>query len=525
VIVDGAQAKQLAHKQYDALIVGAGAVGIPLAVRLARGGLRVLLVEAGGDRLEQTSQAIFNAATQSGRYLPGLTLGRFRVFGGTANFWGGQLVPFEPIVFGERPWVPGGAWPLSRADLASHYLAASDILNQGGLDLEDEQIWAEMATQPPEPSETVETYFSRWLPEPNLGNLFRAELAGLPSLDVVLNAPVTALHAEGEKLTGVTVALEDGGRPLLQASRIILANGTIEISRLLQLPLSDGSAAPWAGNAWLGRAFMDHVDLNSGTVTPLDRNRFNAVFDSYYRPGAKYLAKLKLTSKAQQDRQLLGIAAHFMFKSSVSELKGDLKILLKALSRGGRGDWRRIARLPSHLGAARFIFPMMWRYIRQRRMYNVADQGILLRLATEQRPLPESRITLGADRDRYGMPVANMDWRVAPETFDTIQFFAKEVADYLQSRQIARVDLDRRLLDGDPTFLDTADDGYHQMGGARMAASAEDGVVDAHLRVHGTRNLFVAGAAVYPSSGFANPTFTAIALGMRLAHDIENGIA
>ena len=49
-----------------------------------------------------------------------------------------------------------------------------------------------------------------------------------------------------------------------------------------------------------------------------------------------------------------------------------------------------------------------------------------------------------------------------------------------------------------------------------MAASAEEGVVDHNLRVFGSENLYVAGAAVYPSTGFGNPTYTAMALGLRL---------
>jgi choline dehydrogenase-like flavoprotein len=41
-------------------------------------------------------------------------------------------------------------------------------------------------------------------------------------------------------------------------------------------------------------------------------------------------------------------------------------------------------------------------------------------------------------------------------------------------------------------------------------------VVDSNLRVFGTDNLYVSGAAVFPSTGFANCTLTAIALGLRL---------
>ncbi|MBV8497441.1 MAG: GMC family oxidoreductase, partial [Gammaproteobacteria bacterium] len=66
-------------------------------------------------------------------------------------------------------------------------------------------------------------------------------------------------------------------------------------------------------------------------------------------------------------------------------------------------------------------------------------------------------------------------------------------------------------------FLDGLTDTYHQCGGLRMSDSAATGVVDPDCRVWGTSNVWVAGAAVFPSSGFANCTLTALALASRLA--------
>ena len=51
----------------------------------------------------------------------------------------------------------------------------------------------------------------------------------------------------------------------------------------------------------------------------------------------------------------------------------------------------------------------------------------------------------------------------------------------------------------------------------RMHADPRHGVVDADLRVHGVRNLYAAGASVFPTAGFANPTLTIVALSLRLA--------
>ena len=59
------------------------------------------------------------------------------------------------------------------------------------------------------------------------------------------------------------------------------------------------------------------------------------------------------------------------------------------------------------------------------------------------------------------------------------------------------------------------------MGTTRMSADPKTGVVDADSRVHNYRNLYVAGSSVFPTSGWANPTLTIIALSLRLADHLD----
>jgi choline dehydrogenase-like flavoprotein len=62
--------------------------------------------------------------------------------------------------------------------------------------------------------------------------------------------------------------------------------------------------------------------------------------------------------------------------------------------------------------------------------------------------------------------------------------------------------------------------GNHHMGTTRMSETPANGVVDRHCRVHGVPNLYVAGSSVFPTGGMANPTFTIVALALRIADHI-----
>ncbi len=46
------------------------------------------------------------------------------------------------------------------------------------------------------------------------------------------------------------------------------------------------------------------------------------------------------------------------------------------------------------------------------------------------------------------------------------------------------------------------------------------GVVDVNCQVHEVIGLYVAGGSVFPTSGYANPTLTIVALALRLAHHL-----
>lgn len=262
MIVDLETASSPDSYDCDIAIIGAGAVGLTTAVYLSRHGANVMLLEAGGERLESRSQALFEGL-DVGHPLTGMREGRFRMLGGTSNFWGGQLVRIDPSVIGGREWLDLDAWPISNSELDPYYSVFAGLL--GLPDISDAELHRQLELDAVELDDDLEFAFSRWLRNPNLGQVFRGDIVGA-ALTTLIHANVVGFEAGPNRdgVRSVHVATLTGRRAQVRARRVVLACGTLEISRLLMLPLladpagtRDTQPAPWATNPWLGRGFMD----------------------------------------------------------------------------------------------------------------------------------------------------------------------------------------------------------------------------------------------------------------------------
>ena len=128
-------------------------------------------------------------------------------------------------------------------------------------------------------------------------------------------------------------------------------------------------------------------------------------------------------------------------------------------------------------------------------------------------------MTLSDRLDPFGMPRLRVDWRPSPIDFDTVRAALAGFDADLRASGAGELVYDPAAVERD-MLCDGAYGGHH-IGTARMGASPEQGVVDKDSRVFGVDNLFIAGSAVFPTSGQANPTLTIIALSLRLAAHLK----
>jgi choline dehydrogenase-like flavoprotein len=89
------------------------------------------------------------------------------------------------------------------------------------------------------------------------------------------------------------------------------------------------------------------------------------------------------------------------------------------------------------------------------------------------------------------------------------------VASYTDCRFTGAPDADAIAAQVDTAIRDEGDlllNSSHPQGGNPMSDDERVGVVGTDFRVHGTRNLFVADASVFPTSIHVNPQLTIMAM-------------
>ena len=118
-------------------------------------------------------------------------------------------------------------------------------------------------------------------------------------------------------------------------------------------------------------------------------------------------------------------------------------------------------------------------------------------------PQPGNRVTLAAEKDRHGLPVA--------------QFSYSQCDNDRLLMRAAQAVMERILRAAGADEVITIDRYAHLVGGARMATDEQHGVVDGNCRSFAVPNLFIADGSVLPTQGSANPALTIMAVAARAA--------
>ena len=454
---------------------------------------------------------------------------RLRMLGGTTNHWGGFCVPLDPIDFERRPLSGLSGWPFDRAHLDPFYRRAHDYLRLGSFDY-GRDIVAGLRDRhfllPQEPR--IESTPVRHSRGPlRFGDSYREALEASPAIDLMLWSNMVGLEVDGDDRIGaVQVSDLDGATRRIEGRVVVLACGAVENARLLMLANAANGRSFGDAGELLGKCYMDHPASGAGWLTFTPPVSARAYWQSHTAPGNVPVSYVwRLADRVLEQEGLVNAQFYLIpmiddpharqIRNEARQADRALRSIAKwALMRPDRGFQLSEEYCRFITNADSFAMHKL------EPLTGEGTERVLLKFESEELPDRHNRITLSDDRDALGLPRPVLHWTPGSVERESMIRTTTLIGQICGEHGLGRVELE----DYDRPHWGTTTS-WHQLGTTRMAVSPTDGVVDADARVHGTRNLYIAGGSVMPTNGRANPTLTIVALTVRLADHLKQEVA
>jgi choline dehydrogenase-like flavoprotein len=544
----------------EVAIVGAGPAGIVLALELAQAGRSVALIESGGDSFDAEVQQLGDGVEDDPLHMP-MSVATRRQVGGASNIWGGRCVPFDPIDFMPRQIVGDARWPVGYEELRRHHARACEwcVCGAGGdperhtFDARGIPGLAERSLIPGWPGGEIRaTALERWSLPTNFARQYVDRLTHSPlvTLTTKLTCTEVVCGEDGCGVTHLRAQTLTGNCARVRATRYVLACGGLESTRLLFASnrLHRGGIGNHSGH--LGRWYMAHIEARIARAhftTPARQTIYGYERD----PDGVYVRRRFTFAPDVQLEHGLPNAAMWLENPDIGDPAHDsgplsfvYLMLASPLGRylisegirkhqlgntrliSNRAHLRNILRSPAATTA--FALSLGYgRFLKRPRkvpgFFVPSDtNAYLLLYQGEHLPHRESRVVPSAQRDALGMPRLHPRMHVDAADIDGAVRSYRHFDDYLRRHSLGRLEFIEQ--DFEEAIRERFFYGCHQSGTTRMAASPEDGVLDADLAVHGFKDLFVASSSAFPTSSQANSTFTIVAFAVRLAEYLQRSL-
>lgn len=499
----------------DLCIVGAGAAGISIALEWAGSSRTVVLLEGGGFEFEQKMQDLYRGVNAGLPYYP-LEAARLHYFGGTTGHWAGFCSTLDPLDFEPRPWVPDSGWPIMRADLDPFYARAQHVLELGPYEYDAAQWTRRDGALVPLPLDprTLWTKIWQFSPPTRFGTKYRDAIVNAANIHLYTHANVCGVEPNESvsAVEGLPVRTLEGKELRVTARQYVLACGSIQNARLLLASNTRTPAGLGNGHDVVGRYFMEHLEMPSGQLLLTGSPAPSMSMYAFEFGKTKARGELALSAEMQRQHALLNATVSLTPATLDAPPMSTFQSFPPDSIVGFRAPQRTDASEPTRS-------PDTNRATLQR------PRLFALLTRQEQAPNRDSRVTLTTDRDALGMPRGRLDWRLTALDRRSFRGFYEVMGRELGRTGIGRARMHDWVLATDPAWPTSLGGGWHHMGTTRMHTDPRHGVVDPNCRVHGLENLYVAGAAVYPTSGCANPTLTLVALSLRLSDHLKMVLA
>jgi len=520
MLIDGRTLRSDERFEVDLCIIGAGPAGISIAHELADRPIRVAVIESGGIHREPKVDRL-GAGESVGYPYHALERARARGIGGSSLHWemlesGGDegwiARPLDPIDLEPRPWLDSPGWPF-RFDVLEPYYRRAQVVARLGPYAYDAAQWEREGSEQLALRGAVETVVMQRGPltfSHHVGTLTSA-----PNISLIHHTTVTRLvtNFNATRVQKVIARPHPSSNVTVAARAFVLATGGIENARMLLLANETKPGGLGNDHDLVGRYFMEKLSARGGVFVPSDPSLVGraSFYASHIVDGIRLQGVVRLPEDTIRREQLNNAILWLLAvpKAFASEAVRSAVTLAKSLRRRPLLGQTR-GHLRNTIAGCGDVASTAWQYLR---FADKAPEVFIVAFQSEATPLANSRVTLSESRDALGMPRARLDWRIADRDRKSI----RRLIDIFDAgvKEAGLGSVIRKFCDEQPPAMIVGN--FHHLGTTRMHPDPRQGVVDEHGRVHGMDNLYVAGSSIFPTSGYANPTLTVVALSIKLA--------
>jgi choline dehydrogenase-like flavoprotein len=532
----------------DIAVVGAGPAGIVLALELAKAGCDIALIESGRFNFSEAIQNLGEASHFDPQFHAPMSECTRKQVGGASIIWGGRCLPYDPVDFDRREYIPDSHWPITYEEIAGYFQRACDYFfcGKSEFDLHNIPNVEQKSLVPGLPdAEVLTSTLERWSLPTNFGKEYFNDLKQSARIKLLYGLTCTEIDTSDrgnqvELLYGKTLS---GKTICIKCRKYVLAGGALNTTRLLLC--SDRKHPGGIGNhsSKLGRFYMGHLSGEIASVhftTPpkdtiygFDRDPDQIYLRRRFSFRREFLHEKQLTNiVAWLGSPKFGDPSHQNGILSSAYLALNMPVLKKyltstALRKAAIGEeergvyWAHVMNVLKDFKQALAFVPQFGygRYIAKRKIpalfvYSGSNE-YPLHYHSEQVPNSQSTVSLSDERDELGMRRLNIDLQYTQQDIDSVVRAHRYWDLHLRKYKCGYLKYVSNDLEA--SVWDQASDGFHQVGTTRMSEYPSDGVVGKNCNVHGFDNLFIASSSTFATSGQANSTFTIVAFALRLA--------
>lgn len=524
----------------DLCLIGSGPASLSILEYLKNEPIKIIVVPGGSISENKDNQNLYKGIVNNKNSHEPLDVNRHREFGGSGNHWGGRCVPLDAIDLKRRNWIKESGWPIKFDVLTKYYRKASKFLRVNNYNKDKNFELKNIKKIIPKIDDKflISSKLENWSPILNFKKEF-LKIFKQKNITMIENSHLLKINTDKKKVINIFCTVS-GSNFFIKSKYYVLACGGIENARLL-LNSKNTFHPKGIGNSndLVGRYYMAHHSGIFYNFSPFLRKNLNYKYSKDAK-GIYHRNRFWFTENFQKNKEI-GNSIFFFLNTQLFKDMGkesnffellnllrlfknkEYKILKKKFYKN------KLSIMKNFIIFIPKLLSISYLRLKSNRLPSILPSisskyfGIYHQF--EQTPCFNSRIKLVNQKDKLGLKKVKLSIKFNSIDFKTLCENYKYLNSIFLKKNIGKFQnsfnqsiLKKKYLKKIKTFNSSA----HHIGTTRMGNSKKNGVVDKNLQIFDCDNLYVAGSSTFPTGGHANPTYTIIALSLKLGDYLKN---